>query len=486
MFDKLKTVENYANDIQERYSNIVNACISYTNNLILINSNTKFSIKLLCKYLNVSSLSVIRPLKRDVLKYKSLGDFLRDQSINSHKRTVLILDFGDELCQRNYSIPETVDTININRDLFTEKFNSTIIIAPQKLTYAIRRHARDFWSCVNIFVDTTKWFCSPVMLPIVNLKIDANVTPYLIELYRKNNDEYMRYVSLENAIKRDFIQYGHSSFFKYYESISKFSVACKISLFRTLTENIICAQASSYLHESRIKDLCYLINDECIDITTQARIAEFFYKCGEYSCAIECYRKIYKNLIESWKNESKEYVLAFLSCNILVCEYMQNSKHSPQELELELRKRFALIDSTLEKWQEEYKNNYLFLINSTICHHTYAQHRDILENLKRTSIVSMDMLSFELSFETLLVWETFNYNGLEPFLFKLEDPILTKIYYNLQLMIRSFCDEKYNEAREAYKELKKNARIHGYKQILVFAEAFNKNIIWLYGETLKK
>lgn len=48
------------------------------------------------------------------------------------------------------------------------------------------------------------------------------------------------------------------------------------------------------------------------------------------------------------------------------------------------------------------------------------------------------MLSFEIPFDTLFIWEEFNANEFGPDMFKLKDPVLTEIHLNLQSMIRNF------------------------------------------------
>lgn len=53
------------------------------------------------------------------------------------------------------------------------------------MLYNLRYDAPDFWSCVTIIEDTTKWFYTPISLPIIKVWIQTNTTPFLLELYNK-------------------------------------------------------------------------------------------------------------------------------------------------------------------------------------------------------------------------------------------------------------------------------------------------------------
>lgn len=486
MFDKLQTVKNYIQDVQQSYENIVHSCKLFSNNLILINSNTPFSIQLLYRYLGREKLVCISPFAQDVLDCGSLGEFLRLQTYEyTSANNVLILDMVERLGHISSNISETVDIINVNRDLFKNRFNSTIIIASPKLTYAIRRYARDFWSCVNIFVDTTKWFCNPVVLPIVSVRVDTNSTKHLIDIYKKNQMTYNKFINLQRKIQNKFEQYDHEAFLYFYNAIKDFPYAFRCELLNVLSDSLIKCETSFTLHKMKLNDLRELAYSKESDVNMLISFAEYFFQSGCYLDAKSCYQRANLFLNENWFDDYKEFVLTFLHCNILVCEYMKEGIHSPRYFKEELEKRFEYIENELLVWQKDFIENYLFLIDITICHHTYAQHKDILDILKSIKAYSSSILNFATPYNALLVWEIFNSKDFQPVSLIFEDPVLSEIYLNIQYMIKKFCKGDFKKARYYYKETRKLSRIHGYMQILNFVEIFNDNMIWLYNESMK-
>lgn len=477
MLDKQKTIKQYIRNLEMSLDSVKNICTSSSRNLILINANSSFIVKLVCSRLKEKEFNLYLPQINEINQYGSLGNLLRN-NVNS-TANILILDFQCELRQLSDNI---TNTINANRDLFTQVFNSTIIFAPLQMIYKLRHSAMDFWSCINLYVDLTKWYCTPIPLPIVKIRISANADSYLIDFFKKDNKLYNNYISLYEYIN-NIKKYNYNLFEDIFIKIKKFPDGIgKIKLINKFGEVITGIQVNKGLTQKHLTDISsFILNTpESVEYIDMIIIcAEFYYRYGLYEKALLCYQKATYILDNKWSDDKKEVIMAFLSCNKLICKYLKADVHNPNELLNEFKMR---LNISLPKDSNEITSlirNYLFLINCTVQHHSYSQHKDIYIQLKENSLCTLSMLDFSETQNICMLWEKFINNNFIVQYNNIGDTVLTEIHLKIQEMIHYFCNNDYFKARQAYKIAAGLSKNYGYIQMYNIISTFNKNMIYL-------
>lgn len=215
MLDKKKRLNTYINDFKTSINAIIKNCENSCDSLIFINSNTVYSRDIIIASLKKSGISMTIPTSKEIDSFETLGGFLRSNKINASKsHTVLLLDYTVQLSEYSHNVDEIVYAINTNRDLFSQFYNNTIIISPPSLTHSIIKDARDFWSCVGLYFDTTKWYCIPCILPIVTIRLMPDYSSKLIRQYNKDKDTFNDYSKMKNSMMSEDIY--SSELFNYY------------------------------------------------------------------------------------------------------------------------------------------------------------------------------------------------------------------------------------------------------------------------------
>lgn len=487
MIDKRERMEGFSKQIESSFNYAANFISSSLRNLLLVNVNTYYTWKILKKYLDKQDLIIIKPHLKDIIAYGSLGDFLRyyTNEMNSIARNqVLVLDFFDSLSDLYKNDSDIIDEINVNRDLFTRAFNSTIIITSQNETHQLMRFAYDFWSCVDVYVDTTKWFCTPVMLPITKVRTFPQISSLLVDFYQNNKDVYLQYVYLKNLISST-AKYSHEIFTKLYMQIKAFPKGiCYYDLINHFAYVMTNIEAPPSQYTQRIEDVFILKQEysvlslEMVDV--QIILAEFFYKSAMYTDAISCYQNSTQLLEEMWDNESKEYFVSVLCCNIAICKYLKDGVHNPVMLIDELKLRLEYSGNCNIENQKLFSNLYLELVSCTVQHRTGAQHANIYNKLKNEDIPTFSMLDLSETISTLLVWEEYIAKNFSPICKVSNVSVLLDINVKFQMMISLFCNGDYKKARIMYKQLKYKARSHGYEQLVSIASTIWNNMKYLH------
>ena len=233
----------------------------------------------------------------------------------------------------------------------------------------------------------------------------------------------------------------------------------------------------------RINNLRTLIFDpedslELVDL--KIMLAEFYYKCGEYQDAISLYQMVVQILTNVWEDSNKDIIIMFLRCNILICKYMNKQEHSPTELLRELNVRLNDVNIVLDERSDSFKQAYLFLVESTIQHHTYAQHKDIFRKLEEINITSFQKLDISESIESLYTWEQFINRDFQPITSVPKVSILSDIYVETQRMIYYFSIGDYVKSKSSYNMAIRLSDSYGYVEISRMIRFFRSNIIDIY------
>lgn len=484
MFDKLKKIKNFTYELEHSFENIIKICSSTYGNLILVNANTPFLLQLLLADLRDFEIQFYLPSLDEIKELNTIGNFLRtcvDKRAN--KERTLILDFAYELSNLDESRIDIVDLINVNRDLFALAFNNTIIIAEPVLTYAIMKYAFDFKSCLSACIDTTKWFCSPIMLPIVKVNRIVYDAPMLISLYKNNKKIFDAYVGIEEKISQ-LSSYSYKEIKGLVQKINDFPKQFgRYSLLLSLISNLINNRSNNNVFVkiiNELEDQIFKLGDSIEFVDLKIKFAEFYYRYGEYQKAIFLYQNIVQILADTWENSNKDIIIAFLRCNILICKYMKKQEHAPIELLIDLNIRLNDEYTIMDARWNSFKRTYLFLVESTCQHHTFAQHKDIFRRLDDIDVTSVHSLDISESIESLYTWEQFINNNFQPIPLISETSVLSEIYVETQRMIYYFSIGDYGKSKSSYNLAIGLSNSYGYVEITKMIRCFRSNIIDIY------
>lgn len=477
MFDKIKTLDCFRQKTKDSFETMFYIIKSSFRNLILINYNTPYVKSWIVTRLTQNKLTVNCQFYDSIIKSSSLGDFLRYES-NVDTKDVLLLDFSS-IEKQSKKFQEIADEININRDLFTKRYNSVIFLTSPDLTFAIKNSAIDFTSCIDLFIDTTKWFCSPNTIPLVKIRTYGNTTQYLINAFESNPSEYNKYSEIKNKIKNISV-YTNDIIRKTIEKIEEFPEGIYYyELLILLVETITKKDIPPKLQLQRVKDLKALTfrNKTALQLVdVHLILADFFYKSCEYDEAILRYRTVLQTLNELFANPYIDSIAAFLQCNIVVCNYVKNNNHSPFELldNLKLRLNQGNVFSS-EKYSN-FASIYLFLIKSTYMHHGYIQHKELFLRLTELTLENPPMCDLTEEFNQILSWEYFINNPSNLSI----PPSTTQLSFEIQKMVVAFCNGNYKLAHSLYKTANYMAKSYSHMQLSNYLKKFQYNMHFLY------
>ena len=487
MLDKFVKLKEYRAKMNNSLDSILISMKESTRNIILINSNSPFANNLFFSKLIQNNLRFYLPSYSELESSYSLGNFLRTipSRISNDQYEVLVFDWYEELKQidKQYRL---IDEININRDLFTKHFNSVVMIASPILAYRIMNEAYDFWSCVDYYFDTTKWFCTPINLPIISLKPIFNTTNELIVSFNKNSYLFNQYIGLKKNIE-NVKTYSDGLFWNLLSKINEFhEIAYYYELLYSLTKKMISVPAKGEKYNTRIQDLkkiSLLINNIFLTCDIRIVLANFFYNCGEYSFAQSIYKSVLKSLEESWMDSDKEAILAFLKCNIFVCKYLQSNEQSSIKLINDVERILVSIDLKLIEKYRNFIQDYIFLLGATYCHHSFLQHKDIFKRLNTTQPITYRNADISETYNNLLFWESFIDKNFCPVSSLYSNSIILKIYQEIQKSIYYFCLGDYHHSQKHMKSAKYYSKSYGYLDIHELLFTMKKNMFFLYKES---
>lgn len=490
MLDKKMKIKDYKENFESSLYLLSNLISTSARNLILVNINTSFVLNYIFSFLIQKNIHLMMPSTVDILKYGSLGGFLRFGLKKQEENTnnTLILDFSNKLSDLYNNIDELVEDINTNRDLFTQSYNSVIFFAPPPIAYSIMRYSADFWSCANYYFDTTKWFCSTVTIPIVKVRTFSNASLILSQRYLEDKERFLSYMHLKKQILETNV-YSHDVFNKLLKQILSYNKG-EIYFF-DLMNNFIDVmtknQSRGNTNEEKYNDLKSITFDDEFSlqlVDSQIMLAEYFYKCSKYEDAVLCYQKSIQTLAEKWQEfELKDTIITYLQCNIVVCRYMISQKHNPETLIACLNERFFKEDLSDE--YVEFKNNYFSLVRFSTEHHSFAQHFDIFRVLEKMTVCSLPFLDISESYDVLFAWECFISNDFHPLYESKVNPLLD-ITNKMQQMIYHFMQGDYTKVRNLYKVAKYQSDIFDFVQLSDMIEVIMQNMKYLNEQPLIK
>lgn len=480
MYDKKVKNREYSRMFKRDMKDVCYSCKNFSKTMILINVNSPYIKEIILSELLSYNIKVETATMEDVASFGTLGGFLRyNKSDYSESKRTLVLDFAFDF--KNFSLDEAASIINTNRDLFTTSFDSVIILANQDLVSTLRYRAADFWSCVNIHMDTTKWYSSPIILPIVKIRINADTLEQVVVLYKKDRKKYSFYLELDSEITnlREFDT--DKIKFLLEQIVCMPNGVMKISLVNRFTEQIVSIKTKPEFIEKKaavLKNILSSINESLEYVDINFLCAELFFKNEEYVDAMICYQKAMQILENEWEDCKKPLIDFFLSCNITICKYMQSHLHEPQNLCRNLRERL-LIDQNMMLIQDlQLVENYLFLVYCASRHHSVLEHRDILEKLKSDFVCFSPMIDFSECYRIQLLWEEFVFNKFIPSKKFTKQPIY-RMHIYIQQMVHNFMIGDYERTRYAYKHAVWLAKNYGYIDVLNLIKIYYENIVFI-------
>lgn len=500
MFDKINRIKEFPQKFEYSLQYLLKYISTSTRNLSLINTNLPLITPVVCSCLRKNNLRFIKPTLNKIRSYGTLGDFLRyyinNQTV-SNQYDVLVLDFYDSLEYLYDNTDKLAESININRDLLSKAFNSTIIIVPPDVVYKLKKKAIDFWSCISNYTDTTKWLCCPVTLPIVKIRIICDASSFFIELYHKKREKFLEYDNLKDDIL-SLSEYSSDKFYELFRRIVAFYndtlyKACYNDLLLCFVNKMTSVKVSKDHNYERFADFDNLVEKgieesdrkeylpislDLVDV--QFILAEFYYRSGKYLDAISRYETAKQILEEQWdESEINSAVITYLNINILICKYMLDKAHSPQVLLDHIKHKLSKCKSISYDYSM-FGEAFLLLVDFASQHHSYIQHLDIFNQLKGCSVAKLPMMDISESLDCVLLWETFIRRDFYPTRINREESELMDFYYEIQKMIKFFVDDEYQKARKVYTHINKNLSELGYLSVQEMTTLIWNNIQYLH------
>ncbi len=482
MLDKIDTMKSFSSNLYLSY-NFLKSCLeSSSGNLILIGVNSPFALEFLSPLFKESKIT--QPSVEDLDDKGDLGGFLRWQLLRSNNKKcdgLLVLNYFDQLKYSYHDEKTLAYKINSNRDLFRKLYMSTIIVAPINIIAAIRHYAVDFWSCLDLYIDTTKWFCNPVLLPIVQIRTFSNTTAYFVDLYKSDRLTYHNYEILKKEITSSDV-YSQKTFHNLLQKINSYEGLCYYDAIYHFVQKMTTNQAKYDNYRRRIIDLRNIHfkgdNHSLVFADLYFMLAEFFFKSGEYEDAYNLYEKCRSIVAEMMIEDCESaFILCMIKCNKEICRYMREGTHSPIEL-TERLKRFFSHD--LQNEYNDFFTTYMLIVSYTVEHHSYAQHQEILLTLNNHKNIFHPNINFEETYFTLVQWEesiASNFTAVNKSL--KNKTVLTKIIFYFQKMICYYCLGDYPNSRKYYKIAKQCAKQYGYIQLYDILESTMANMRYM-------
>lgn len=482
-------INNYPEKLKYSLNFLTNFIKTSSRNLILINIDSPIIVQAIYSFLHNSELPFLSPSEYDIKKVGTVGDFLRaNKSDLALQKDVLVLDFFTELNNMFQDEKDFISTINANRDLFTQTFNTVIVFTSPAQTLLAKSYALDFRSCIDSYIDTTKWHCMPLMIPLVKIRTFANTTQLLIKSYSADEQTFIKYNIIKKEIDATEI-YSHKTFVEILNAIESIPKGvCYFDLWNRFVEKITSVEAKRSSNQQRIADLDSLnLHRRRIPlllVDTQIVLAEFFYECGELSRAILCYQNALQTLVEEFDDECKECIIAFLTSNILVTKYSFANIHSPSELLSNISERLTNASSKLKDF-DDFKNTYFLLLKASVEHHSMSEHKAIFFEMKKNSKTKIPMLDISKPYALLELWEDFESNCMVKDINCYNDPMfITNIL--IQKMLSEFYAGNYHEAHLFFKKAKYITKNYGYEKLLEILTYMGHNMHTIYMLTKAK
>ena len=458
--------------------------------LIMINSNSCFIFNKILLKLKRHGFNICIPKCKDIQDSLSLGGFLR-KNINNNvfSREILILDFTNNLKYLYDDNVDLVNNINVNRDLFTLAYDNVIIISQQPEFYQILKYAYDFKTCVNYYFDTTKWFCSILSIPIIDLPSPASINRQIFDLRRNvdiSNHDYSRLFDRISMIKK----YDSSLFSQTYSEINNIEEnSVRYLAIYFFIDRIINASNTPNNFDTKKKDLLginYKLDynmDICIYIFI--KLARFYYNACEYIIAKNFFENALFAIIDSWENPSKEYVISFIECNIVVCEYMEKGNHNPELLIEKIKQKLSINKRNKPEYISNFENAYELLLRESLFHHSYPQHKDIFREIINIDDIDNTLFSIEEARNISLMWEHFIVSDFNTYInseYEYNAPIYN-VHNTILHMINLFVNGYYQDAKQCYKKADYLARSYGLINISMILRKINNNMVFFNHDT---
>lgn len=482
MINKHDHMRKYRGNIIKSLKQIV-TILNSDKNMLFINVVSKYSKQYLYSNLNSNGFSYYILSKENLNKFGSLGGYLR--SLTHNENTILILDFSEELNYMCEDIFNLVETININRDIFTKSFNNVIFISNPSLTKLISIKANDFWNSIDYYLDMEKWFCTPTFPPIVKIRILQNDFLALSLAKKEDIDIYKKYIDLKIEIQ-NIEKYEENQFENIFTRIKNLSNhSCYYDLTNSFINYLLSVRTNKYTYEQKLQQLektLEELNISIITIDSFIMVAEFYYNIGYYDYAVKTYQKVIHCLNEEWDNIEKDQVISFVQCNIVICKFLKgDSYYSESNLIDELKLRFDNTKYSLRKM--EFQNLYFTLIELCSKHHSRIQHSEYYRKLQHFKTFKLGVLDLEEAYHIVYSWEKFiNSSFYESELLN-DISIQSNIHYLMQEMINLFCYDSYSMAKKKYKKAKYICNNNGYNATSTLLDIIIKNMFYLYKKS---
>ncbi len=481
MVSRIKYLAEYESKFTKSFTLLKKIVTSISRSLLVVNANTVYLCHCIKNWLDADNVVYHWLSSNDIRPYNDIGYFLRER--NQNLEEILVIDLVDTLNFLCNDEKELAIEINVNRDLFTKKFRSVVFICPPSCVYAIANTAHDFWSCVEYYIDFTGWLVNPFPVPVVRINISANMPRILLQKHLEDNDDsdYNAYLAIREKVNC-LLRYEPDKFLAVYNEINKLKHNIYYyDLFTFLAYKVISSKTASRYRNNKIEMLLSMEIDDkhpLTLLTTIDNLAAYFVRAGRYEKAIRYYKMMRNILLENWEDTKKNFILAFVACNILVCEYFQENLNTPESLLLRLKSR--LQEFMLVKDKDcEFAKNYLHTIRGFLAK-TYAQSNDAYTKLNDSIIREIQMLDISETIQNNLAWLLFNLHdfNLTSSASELESRI-SKLSYSIFKMLNCFKNGDYSKAKANYDSAKYMAESCDYWELSDILQVIKKNMFFI-------
>ena len=487
MFDRLKVITSYTQDIQEAMAYIATRSRQIDNNLILLTVNTLHIYSILTLTLEKEGIQFHNVTYSEFYQGEMLFTFLStSQNEVNAPDAVLILDFMNELQNPVLDDIDIANILNVNRDLLTKHYSTVIVLAPCSLSLTIRRSAPDYWSCVETYYDLTRWFCNPFPIPIIDIDFPTQIAPMIIKLRKEDAHAYAKYLAAHKYIAsiNRITSQNISDFTEMVSSLKDLS--CFYILlheFSELFNTLHVTPANWDTIVDKIESVVQLCPCSAESLNIYLRFARLCYRYGKYSTAIKYYQlasQISFTYLDKTQYSDTQDFVAHIQCNIVVCKYLQAGKQEPQQLLSDVKLRLKdLLDSDIATFE----SSYLLVLHGYLEHHSYAQHIDLFHDLSHVTKLSVNYSSILEAFQCLYLWEYAIVRTIVPTIFaRFESPI-SILENHILSMLRLFQTDDYTATRVAYRAARYYAASHGYTYTLKILNQINRNMIFLHSKS---
>lgn len=474
--DFIKYFDSCLADLLDRVKNV-------SRNLIVVNQNSPFIFEVVRRTLQSGGTPFAELDATDLHKqYSSTGGYLR-YILNSGEEQlpVAIIDYSKIVT--SLPLASLAEEININRDLFTKIFTSTIVIVPPSLIDILRVQAYDFWSCVELYIDGTLWLQNPRDLPIWYTKyyLSGENINYIRSL---GDTVYTQFIVLYGKMM-EISLFSEEGFQKCLQSINDIRVISNYlytELYLLFVDRLINSRVKSSNRKAKmhmIEQLDIDTGSGYLDAHIFRMLGGYFYNCGNYLAALRYFQKVI-SCLEYISGESGDSLRATATINIRVCKFLLQ-EYSEKELILSLNE-FIDDPCFANKRFDVYRRLLSLLLNEN----SYAAREEDIDVIAESLSKAPELFSAINWCEDLIFWENLLLGHGSTVYYQSriskDNSDVLRLAYKC---VYAFCEGDCDAMEKYYKRFKKATRQYEYRIIwttMVCIYENMKHILSLCGD----